>query len=457
MQRLLMVCVMSAGLSSVASSQVCHPELSQVISPAMGEEGTGLGFSIEIQDDWAFIAAGLDTVDGVNSGSVHIYHFDGTQWVDQGRVVPPDPQAFQYFGETISIDGDTMMIGALGDSDFGAYAGAVYVFDRVDGDWEFMQKLTASDGREGQGFRRVFLRGDMAVVGATASIRGKLPGAAYVFERDESGWLETQKLTPSDSQNGDLFGASCEFEDDWMVIGAPFNFDSDEFIQGGAYVFHREGGSWVETQRLGPELFGPSSADFGIDVSIESNQIMVGAPSDGMPGSTGSVYVLEQVGSEWIESQRLRPNSNATRGFGYWVEVDQGRLMSGAPSYSTIGSNEVELFHKVNGIWMSGGSISSPVSDGNTIFGQRFALGEDIAMILALDSGTDRGDVFVYSLECDTCAADLSGDTVLTTDDVNMFLAAYSGGSAVADFTLNGTLDFFDVSAFVQAFHTGCP
>jgi len=55
------------------------------------------------------------------------------------------------------------------------------------------------------------------------------------------------------------------------------------------------------------------------------------------------------------------------------------------------------------------------------------------------------------------CPADLTGDGSLNFFDVSAFLTAFGAGDAVADFTGDGALNFFDVSAFLTAFAVGCP
>lgn len=55
------------------------------------------------------------------------------------------------------------------------------------------------------------------------------------------------------------------------------------------------------------------------------------------------------------------------------------------------------------------------------------------------------------------CAADLTGDGLLDFFDVSAFLNAYSNSDPIADIDGNGAIDFFDVSAFLNAFTSGCP
>ena len=55
------------------------------------------------------------------------------------------------------------------------------------------------------------------------------------------------------------------------------------------------------------------------------------------------------------------------------------------------------------------------------------------------------------------CAADLNADGSLNFFDVSMFLNAFNAMDPIADFVYDGVFNFFDVSAFLQAYNSGCP
>ena len=56
-----------------------------------------------------------------------------------------------------------------------------------------------------------------------------------------------------------------------------------------------------------------------------------------------------------------------------------------------------------------------------------------------------------------SCDADLTGDGNLDFFDISAFLNAFNAQDPIADFDNSGTWDFFDVSAFLNAFNAGCP
>ena len=103
------------------------------------------------------------------------------------------------------------------------FAGAVYVFDLVDGVWTQTAKLTSSDLVTLNFFGgAVDVEDDRVVVGAELD-PGMAPtgGAAYVFEETPSGWIETSKFFGSATENGDTFGFSLDLEGAEVVVGSP--------------------------------------------------------------------------------------------------------------------------------------------------------------------------------------------------------------------------------------------
>ena len=130
-------------------------------------------------------------------------------------------------------------------------------------------KLTASDMQEFDRFgAAVATSGEVTVVGASFDDDGGLySGLAYVFRSEGTAWFEEQKLSASDADAFDAFGTSVAFADDVIVVGAPGN--------AAAYVFRFDGNNWLEEQMLSPIGAGLL---FGTSVSISGNAIAVGAP-----------------------------------------------------------------------------------------------------------------------------------------------------------------------------------
>jgi len=177
------------------------------------------------------------------------------------KLTASDAAASDFFGVSVSISGDTAIVGALADDDVPNNSGSAYVFEKVAGTWTQVAKLTASDAAANDQFGlSVSISGDTAIVGAF--LDDDVPnnsGSAYVFVKPVGGWdsvaspiNEDAKLTASDAAAGDNFGVSVSISGDTAIVGA-FGDDDVPNASGSAYVF------------------GPSSIPVDIDIKPGSD------------------------------------------------------------------------------------------------------------------------------------------------------------------------------------------
>ncbi len=171
---------------------------------------------------------------------------EATALVEVKKLTASDAQTFDSLGWSVAISGDTAIVGAYLESAGAPDTGAAYVFQRDQGgpgNWGEVTKLTASDAQAADWFGiSVAVSGDTVVVGSyLEDAGGNTAGAAYVFQRDQGGadnWGEVTKLTASDAQAGDQFGESVAVSGDTAVVGAPLE-DAGGSDAGAAYVFRR--------------------------------------------------------------------------------------------------------------------------------------------------------------------------------------------------------------------------
>jgi len=186
------------------------------------------------------------------------------------------------------------VVGAPNADDNGNSSGAAYVFERVRGRWEEMDKLLPSDGKADDQFGySLSIEEDTAVVGALGAdgIVGS-SGAAYVFVRQGDTWIEHSKLSPGDGDPGDTFGTSVSISGDYIAVGSPRN-EGEDADSGAAYLFVRTDDQWIEREQLLPS---PSSSDarFGQSVSVSGDRLLVGTPGANDNGpSSGAAYAFE--------------------------------------------------------------------------------------------------------------------------------------------------------------------
>ena len=143
--------------------------------------------------------------------------------IEVTTLVADDASANDFFGFSVALDGNAVVIGAQGDDDNGDGSSAAYVFTRSEAGWIQQNKLTAEDGAAGDQFGgSVALSGDMALIGARRDDdNGDDSGAAYVFTRSGSDWSQQAKLTAPDGAADDVFGWSVLLSGNTTIIGAP--------------------------------------------------------------------------------------------------------------------------------------------------------------------------------------------------------------------------------------------
>ena len=207
------------------------------------------GNSVSVSGDTVVVGARLDDHEAfIDCEVAYVYRFNGIGWVQEQRLTAcHTPVGGDRLGPSVSISGDVVVVGAyLDDCATGRSCGSAYVF-RFDGtSWVEEQKLTASDASGGENVfegdqfgRSVSMSGDTAVVGAWGDdcTAGRKCGAAYVFRYNGTAWVEDQKLTASDAAAGDRFGVSVSASGNTAVVGA-FHGDCETGNDCGlAYVF----------------------------------------------------------------------------------------------------------------------------------------------------------------------------------------------------------------------------
>ena len=277
-----------------------------------GAAGATFGSSVALSGDVAVIGAGRDNDAGPAAGSAYVFRFDGTFWNEEAKLIASDAAGSDFFGSTISIDGDVVLVGANGDDDAGPTSGSAYVF-RFDGtSWNEEAKLTASDATAGDRFGfAVSISGNAAVAGArTDGDAGTNAGSAYVFRFDGTSWNEEAKLIASDAEVGDNFGFAVSMDGDRILVRALLD-DDVGFGSGSAYVFHFDGTSWDEEAKLNASD-GAGGDQLGISVSICRDVAVVGSRQDDDAGSnSGSAYVFRFDGTAWTEEIKLLSSDGA--------------------------------------------------------------------------------------------------------------------------------------------------
>lgn len=307
------------------------------LTPTDAGRGDYFGRSVSIDGDTAVVGAYYDDDGGTDSGSAHVFCWNGITWIHQAKLTASDASAGDWFGQSVSISGNTIVVGAFGDG-----SGSAYVFEWSGTTWTQKAKLTAYGA---WGFNHfgssVSISGSTVVVGAPDDDHsGKTDaGSAYVFERPGTGWVdmtEDAKLTASDAAVSDTFGSSVSIDGNTVVVGAPNDDHSGKTDAGSTYVFERPGTGWVNATE-DAKLTAPSAQAedrFGTSVSISADTVVIGAPYVEYVGKTdaGSAYVFHRSGTTWTHQGNLIGTGLAGGDlFGWSVSVWGDKAVVGSP------------------------------------------------------------------------------------------------------------------------------
>ena len=254
-----------------------------------GEDYDYFGWSVATSGNTVIVGAPYDFL---NRGA-YVYRFDGTDWIET-KLTASDGTVWihENFGTSVAVYGDTVVIGAPGDSELGGLSGSAYVYRFVGTEWH-ETKLTASDGASEDRFgSSVAVSGDYVVVGAWGDDdNGSYTGSAYIYYFGGTSYTGT-KLTASDGAQGDSFGHSVAISGDYVVVGA-WGGDDNGNSSGSAYVYSLVNGFWQETSKL-TASDGAEGDKFGWSVAVDGDTVVVGAYGDDDDGSSsGSAYIYK--------------------------------------------------------------------------------------------------------------------------------------------------------------------
>jgi len=300
---LLSAAVVSAAAGPARAGAAWLERAKLIASDGAAEDYFGV--SVSISGDYAIVGAqqSWGASQPLDDGKAYIFRWDGAGWSQQQKLLASDGAAGDWFGQSVSISGDLVIVGAQQDDDKGNRSGSAYIFKRDGTGWVQQQKLLAADGAAGDRFgRSVSLSGDFAIVGAPQDDdKGNSSGSAYIFKWNAGSWVQQQKLLAADGAARDQFGPSVSISGDLAIVGAPGDADKGQWT-GSAYIFKRDGTSWVQQQKL-VASDGAAGDRFGVSVSISRDLAVVGAywDDDACPGDiacdSGSAYILNLPGA----------------------------------------------------------------------------------------------------------------------------------------------------------------
>jgi len=257
---------------------------------------------------------------GSEGGAVYLFARDDDQWRQRHQFVPNEDR--DEFGRSVAFDGERVVVGDNNNpTTMESWSGSAYVFGRDEGSWA--QEAALGSDAENLFGTSVTVAGDTVLVGAPyAEPNGQETGAVFVYERADGEWSQQTTLTPDDSVDATLFGQGVALDGDTAVVGAPGDGGDS------AYVFERTETEWTRRARL-TATDADSEDDFGWSVAYTGGTAVLGAPK---AGGTGHAYVF-RAADDSTTRRLVPKNPKQDAEFGFAVALHDTAALVGAPAF----------------------------------------------------------------------------------------------------------------------------
>lgn len=305
------------------------------------------GNSVAMSGDLLVVGTYFDDISGltdIGSASIYKRNTNTNVWEFQAKLVNPNPVAGDWFGFSVAISGDYVIVGAPFDDEAGfTNTGSATIYKRnpITNGWQFQGKLTNNLPENSDQFGwSVGITEDYAIIGAKRDSEGGFTnnGSASIYQRNTSTgeWEFQTKFTHNAPANTDEFGNSVAISGNYAVVGTRLDDHNGLTNSGSASVFRRNATAGVWEFRTLLINKNPESDDeFGSSVSISGDYVMVGSETDDENGliNNGSVSVFKIFGNTLLAIQKFsNPNALGSERFGKSVSIDAvtRRFLTGA-------------------------------------------------------------------------------------------------------------------------------
>jgi hypothetical protein len=431
-------------------------------------EATAEGFAVRYDDSAAQYPITIDPI------------------AQQAYLKASNTDVFDNFGSSVAVSGDTVIIGASGESSNASgvngnqannsaiSSGAVYIFTRSGGAWTQQAYLKASNPGVSDRFGfSLAVSGDTLVIGASgedsnatgvngnqANESANNSGAAYVFTRSGSTWTQQAYLKASNPGAEDWFGYSVAVSGDTAVIGAYLEAsnatgvdgnqaDNSASQAGAAYVFTRSGSTWTQQAYL--KASNTDAEDgFGSSVAVSGDTVVIGAggednatgvngnQADNSASNAGAAYVFNRSGSTWTQQAYLKAsNTGVGDFFGGSVAVSGDTVVIGAveedsnatglngdqADNSATTAGAAYVFTRSGGTWTQQAYLKASNTGAGDVFGGSVAVLGDTVVIGA--SSEDSNATGVGGNQANESANNSGAAYVFTRSGITWTQQAY--------------------------------
>jgi hypothetical protein len=314
------------------------------VAPDAGQGGDRFGYGLAQSADRIFVgASGRDETTG-DQGAVYVFRRDAGNWVQEQKLVMPDPTVADRFGFALDFDGQDLLVGARQHRPTPATPsrrGAVYVYRLQAASWTQVQKLEQPPAVT-QGTQFGY---DVSATNGRAAITAPGGGVAavYLAERDAGGVWSYTPLPPPLAGTGRFPGFLGQIDLDGDLVAVPVQSALDAGLAQPAptyaVVWRRDAGTWSVTAQL--QRPDGNGGDAGT-TRLSAGWLLAGAPSDDASANNvdqGSILSFSLVNGVATPRQRLwHGNGNVPDYLGFGVGIDGDHAVTIAPGADPAGA-----------------------------------------------------------------------------------------------------------------------
>lgn len=459
--------------------------------------GDAFGYAVSISGDTLIVGAyneGSLTGDqseniAPGTGAAYVFVRNGTTWSQQAYL-KGSPVGYPifisggWFGYSVSISGDTAVVGAYKEisnavgvnstpNGLAIESGAAFVFVRSGATWTQQAYLKASNAAPFAHIASVAVSGDTIIAGSecersasngvngdqTLSSSSLCRGAAYVFVRNSGVWSQQAYLKASNNSFQTIslgFGSSVAIIGDTAIVGAPTESSNATGVNGdgtntsataagAAYVFTRTGTSWSQQAYL--KSSNTHERDFfGASVAVAGEMALVGSPRDFVTEPSGAAFLYQRSGTAWSPLATLRSAQSAGSTLGIAVSMTADRLAAGGFSNSdTVPFSGAAFVFAINsnsppGITAGSVSLTAGTSANATIATVNDSEDAAGSLSVSVQNANPSNGVSLSGITNSSGSIGAQVTAACTASDTSFTLRVTDSGSATADATLPVTI-----------------
>ncbi len=247
-----------------------------------------------------------------NSGAVYVFEKNAEdEWTEKQKISLGHLIESTGNFRSIAMNGNSMAVSSYSSTpDFPSGIVDIYERQGADQPWTYAERISPYiSGLHGSFGRGLAMDDNYLVIGsAYADAVVQQSGAAYILEKNSAGnWIRTATLQPADLRSASTFGENVAISGDTVIVGAKYLRDRDTGSLGAAYVFEKDdSGAWQQVQKLMADT--PSHRYFGVDVNVYGDTMAVSSHHLNGGSAKSIIYIYEKNGSTWNNVATIDPD-----------------------------------------------------------------------------------------------------------------------------------------------------